>query len=142
MGQRRAPGEIQLAIAKIVQHQYKLEKALSEYNNLLVDVDATLAELEAQYDVGRDQIMLLNRQKGTIEDFNITIGVLSGAKTTLQSLANATETIAGAAADGIPTAPTDFLAPARGMVKNGYSSIDGAASSENEKLVQMKQLMT
>ncbi|MCI0536034.1 MAG: hypothetical protein L0Z50_12485 [Verrucomicrobiales bacterium] len=69
-GQRKAPGEIQLAISDILQHHAALEEGLKEYDKLLKDIDAKAKTLKMTYNLNAEQIKVLNQRNQRVENLN------------------------------------------------------------------------
>jgi len=116
-GQRRAPGELQLAISDLIQEQARLKQALKNYENLVRHIQDSVELVNAQYNLNTNVLGILNEQKNTIVGMNAAIGVMFGVKTALRTVANAVSTLCDAAKEAIPTDLTDFMAPARGLIK-------------------------
>lgn len=80
MGQRRAPGEIQLALQDIVRANADLKVALQDYDGLIQDLRDMFQNLEARRVRNTNVLALLDEQKNTIVDFNTAIGVAKGVE--------------------------------------------------------------
>ncbi len=76
--QRRAPGNLQGKLSDLMLAMNSYEQILTEYNNLLQDIQDAADLLETQYNVKADQI-----------------GIMNGARQELQTLTALVETIKG-----------------------------------------------
>jgi hypothetical protein len=72
-GERRAPGEIQLARSDLLQARARLDRALIEYDNLLTRVRDAADLLEAQHNLNAEEINILNTQLAEQQDLNYWI---------------------------------------------------------------------
>jgi len=122
-GSRRAPGEIQLALSDMLQHQRKLEKALREYDNHIVNIESALAELKAKHDLGDNQISRLNAQKGTLEEFNKTLGVLKAASVSFQRIGTVIRNVADAAKDAVPDSALDMFSAVHASISTTAEAV-------------------
>lgn len=69
--QRRAPGEVQRVLSRLIRAKAKLEKALTEYNNMLTEIDRKKQRVETQYDAYLTEVDIrrsLNDEVTSIED--------------------------------------------------------------------------
>lgn len=61
-GERRAPGELQMARSDLIQARARFERALQEYDNLILDIEDQAEQLKAQYNMNAEEIDILNKQ--------------------------------------------------------------------------------
>jgi hypothetical protein len=62
-GQRRAPGELQLALSDLVQQETALKQTLRQYDNLLADINEKINGIEGQYDQDAETLKLLKDKR-------------------------------------------------------------------------------
>ena len=62
-GQRRAPGELQLAISDLVQAEAKLKKALKDYDGLIAQIEDAKDVLEAENNLHAEEMLLKGLDK-------------------------------------------------------------------------------
>jgi len=67
---RRAPGELQMARSDLLQTKTSFERALRDYGNLLDQIEDQAEILEAQCDLNRDELLILNETHNTQESLN------------------------------------------------------------------------
>jgi len=61
-GERIAPGEIQMVRSDLIQARARFERALEEYNQLILQIENQAQQLEARYNMNQDEIIILNDQ--------------------------------------------------------------------------------
>ncbi|MCI0560509.1 MAG: hypothetical protein MN733_18640, partial [Nitrososphaera sp.] len=93
-GRRRAPGEIQMARSELLQSFGQFQQALTEYDNLIVQIEDTADLLEEQHHVNVDQIEILDRTNNEIRQLNREINGLNGAQLVLRRAASVTGRLA------------------------------------------------
>ncbi len=94
-GTRRAPGEIQSAISELLQAQANFQQALSEYDNLLQDIQDKAGLLKAQYNVNTEEIEVLTKQKTDVVNCNKTIKDAVRRAGYFQQVANTARDVGG-----------------------------------------------
>ena len=65
-GERRAPGEIQMALTDLIRSNAQYQKGLSTYSGALANVESAVNALEARYNVKRGQIKLVSSTNNKI----------------------------------------------------------------------------
>jgi hypothetical protein len=121
---RRAPGQIQLARSDALQSYGRFQKAISDYNNLIAQIEDKAALLQQQYDVNTSEIDIMNSNLNTQEQLDSYILELHALEYTLNGLAKFAQDQADAAAEAMPKEEglsVDATAPVRGAVKEGAS---------------------
>lgn len=119
-GQRRAPGELQLALSDLVQSEARLQQALREYDNLIKEIQDAVDLLAAERNLQAETIQLKAGDKGATVALN---AVIFGAKATslsMQRAANVTKFTTENIAEAMPKVvglATDVTAPARAAVQ-------------------------
>ena len=87
-GQRRAPGEVQMALSDVVQNEARFKQAQLNYDNLFSENRRLGGSPQAKYDLERDKVVIRNTAKATETGLNITI---AAAKTTQRILKDTRE---------------------------------------------------
>jgi hypothetical protein len=115
-GQRRAPGQIQMALSNMVQSQARYKQALLNYDNLILRIDDSIELLQARYNLQGDKVRIHRQQSAAL----VTLSAAAfAAKTTSTSFETAKAYIddsTGAVKDGLPKVvgtASDVFAPAR-----------------------------
>ena len=158
-GQRRAPGELQLALSDLVQANAQLKIALQNYDGLIQDIQAAIDLLQAQYNVDADKIRVLTRNRTDISNLNNRIRGAKDTELALSRVANVLDDTVRAATDSVPQNNIfglafggDLLAPIRGVLalaalatKQGFgvgADIAVAAQTAAELAKEETQLQT
>jgi hypothetical protein len=119
---RRAPGQIQLARSDALQGYARFQKAISDYNNLIAQIEDKAALLQQQYNVNTSEIDIMNSNLNTQEQLNDAILEYHAIAYSLNGLAKFAQDQADAAAEAMPKEEglsVDATAPVRGAVKEG-----------------------
>jgi hypothetical protein len=97
-GQRRAPGELQLALSDLLQADASLRISLANYDALINQIEDAVDLLDAQYALSSAVVTALSDQQTEVEDINDTIkmyriisGVMRRAGSAARSVAEAAE---------------------------------------------------
>jgi hypothetical protein len=146
-GQRRAPGEIQIARSDFFQARVRLQRALVEYDNLLFRIEDEARLLRAQYDLNAEELQLLDAAKNTQLSLTDQINKQRELQAWLNFGARTTDRVIEALATAITGFPPKFEEPARGAVKAGGALIAGileagavvSQGTENERLRSKEQ---
>jgi hypothetical protein len=119
-GQRRAPGQLQLALSDLLQSQARMKQGLANYNALIHQIDDAAELLEARFALQAEIISIRNRADSTVTSlrakaagFGIIAGVLKAANEKIDSLTDITT-------ESLPKVlgtSSDVTAPVRGGVK-------------------------
>ncbi len=88
--QRRAPGELQNRLSDLLITMNSYRQVLTEYNNLIDDIEDQADLLEATYDVKTEQINIMN---GARKELSVLTGVIETLKATKVALNSASNTI-------------------------------------------------
>ena len=130
-GQRRAPGEIQMALSDLLQSQGALEKSIETYNNLVQQLQDSVALLQAHYNLKAENISV--QSSANVRSAIEVAGALT-AKVTADVAKEQADDVseeADAASEGIPKVEglaDDGLSGVRGSIKavsSTYQSIMG-----------------
>jgi ELWxxDGT repeat protein len=101
-GQRRAPGEIQMAQSDMVQANARFQKAIKEYENLIRQMEDQAALLAAQYNLNANEIRILNQGLNTQRRLDSAIFDCRSWEQDLRRTAVWMQTIGNAVSDAIP----------------------------------------
>ncbi|MGE0639851.1 MAG: hypothetical protein AB7P46_06180 [Thermoanaerobaculia bacterium] len=117
--QRRAPGNLQGTLSDLMLAMNSYEQLLTEYNNLLADIDAAVDLLETQYDVKAEQIRIMNGARTELGVLTGIIETLKAGSVVLKRVAESAKAIIEKTAGCIPKNLTFGLA-------NGGDILSGA----------------
>lgn len=135
-GQRKAPGEIQMARSDLLQSRARFERALAEYDILLASIDDQAALLAAQSDLNADEISILNEQQGEMERLNDDIRRSRDQQMQWRLAARSNSMLANAIAEAIPTCvglSTDVGAPLRSGIMLAGNIVSEIMNREADK---------
>ena len=126
--QRRAPGNLQGKLSDLLLAMNAYKQVLTEYDNLIADIQASIDLLETQYDVKAEQIKIMNGARQELQTLTALVetfkGINVGLKRGIDILGKVfdvtsgcipTNFIAGVASGG------DIFAPAR-CASNGTAA--------------------
>jgi len=128
VGQRRAPGEIQMAISDLLQNRARFEKSTIEHDKLLRKIEDAVELLEAQHNLHAREIQLKNNKRNWVVTLNLAILAAKTTAAVLKEKAETTEKLKDATAECFPKSvgtSTDATAPARCAVKFSYTAVSG-----------------
>jgi hypothetical protein len=126
---RRAPGEIQRTLSDLVQLRLRLEKALTDYDNLLIQIESQAGLLDAIHGLNSQEIQVLNLSSNTQHDLNDEIRDSRNWELGYRTAAKAAVTLQEAIAEFFPKTfglATDVTAPARGALRLTGAIISGS----------------
>ena len=130
-GQRRAPGEIQLALSDLIQSEARLRAALKNDDALFAQIDSKVDLLNARYSLRADTVKLQSDLANTKISFaTAIIGLKVGQSIALNAGATVIRA-ADAAAEGLPKAvglATDATSFARSAIKFSGAIVENANS--------------
>lgn len=146
-GQRRAPGEIQMARSELIQAKGRMDRALLEYDNFMANIDGQLALLAAQYQVNADEINVLNIQLNEQESLLNLIARSRERQLKFRTIGRMATLTANALAEFLPTSvgfSTDVTAPGRGAIRLAGTIINEAMSqtADQESLAELDHQQT
>lgn len=119
-GQRRAPGEVQMALSELVQNQARLKQALLNYDALIKRIDDAIDLLEARELLGADVAAISLRRRNRLIALKGGAAAAKGARRVIEALNETTTATIDAAVEGIPKVvglASDATAPIRGSLK-------------------------
>ncbi|MCL4177931.1 MAG: hypothetical protein KJ072_09320 [Verrucomicrobia bacterium] len=122
-GQRAAPGEIQIARGALYEATRRLERGVTEYENLINHIEDEVALLRAFVDMNAAQAQVRSAHLGQIESLNRMIFIARGVALASRFLARQTELVGSSLVEGLPKVvgmATDALAAQRGMLSLSY----------------------
>jgi hypothetical protein len=148
-GQRRAPGEIQLALSDLLQSEARFKQAHLNYDNLIQKIDAQLDLLQARYALERDKIYIENRATQKKVALSLTQGaaklvgrILGESRDTLKKAADAVK-------EGMPKVvgtATDCFSAIRAAISVSKTAVDrglriaqNIAGAVEEKMKEAKE---
>jgi hypothetical protein len=143
-GQRRAPGEIQMARSDLLQARVRFDQALANYDNLLSDIDDQAASLAQQEGLNATEINILNTQLNQQRTLDQQIADSRRRQLEFRSAAANATLVANALAEFLPTdigLSEDATAPARGAIRLQGSVLSQSISTEadQESLTELDQ---
>ncbi|MCL5099413.1 MAG: hypothetical protein M1608_18145 [Candidatus Omnitrophica bacterium] len=120
-GQRRAPGEIQMALSELVQQQARLKQARLNYDNLLQQIDDIITLLQIKYNVEAEKVRI--RDENHITSAALSAGVLTARRIqkVLADKIDKVEQISYVSLEMVPKIQGmafDVTAPIRGSIRN------------------------
>jgi hypothetical protein len=119
-GQRRSPGEIQLALIELIKAESDLQIALAEYAGLMGAIYYTLRVLQGSTDFNASQLEINNDWSGEVESFNMKMLALRTGADLADIAADALDDAADATAEALPTnvgMSNDATSGARAAIK-------------------------
>lgn len=102
-GKRRAPGELQLAQSDLIQARVRFERALEEYDNLMMQIQDQADLLEAQYNLNEQEINVLNTQLDEQQRLDDLITKSRTQQLNFRKKARIATIVANALAEALPT---------------------------------------
>jgi hypothetical protein len=141
-GERRAPGEIQMATSDLIQARARFERALVEYNNLIASIEDEAKLLETQYNLNSEEINVLNAQlnrQGRLDDL---IKQSRDRQLDFRKRARIATLVANAISEYLPKVAgfaTDFTSAARGAIQLAGAVMAEAYTqdADRESLVEL-----
>jgi polymorphic membrane protein len=101
-GNRRAPGEIQLARSDLLQGLARFAQAMKEYDNLIEQIEDQAELLQAQYGLNDYEILVLEEAESKMKTCNNHIYNARKKQLTFRTIGNSILTIAHASAEFLP----------------------------------------
>jgi hypothetical protein len=128
VGQRQAPGEIQMARSDLIQARGRFEKALADYNTLLNNIEDQSRVLQAQFNANAAEIGILDAGKNTQQSLLDEINEARSKQKFFNTAATVAKRVADAVAEQLPkSAGTSFDATS---IARGAAMLMGSAASE------------
>lgn len=147
-GQRRAPGEIQMALSDLVQAEALLKKAMQDYDGLIQDIQAAIDLLKTLYDVDAQKITLLSNNETTLSDMNSEKLRYKRAQVSLNRINDTVTEQTDNLLDGVPKFAVaglafggDLAAPLRGAVRFALHAVKLGMSIASD-VMEVQQVVT
>jgi hypothetical protein len=128
VGQRQAPGEIQMARSDLIQARGRFEKSLADYDKLLNDIEDQSAVLVAQFNANAAEIEILNAGMNTQKSLLDQINEARDKQKFFNTAANTAKRLADALAEHLPKSAGTSMDPT--SVARGALMVMGTISSE------------
>lgn len=149
-GQRRAPGEVQLARSQLLQARTRLEQAIRDYELLLLEIQDESQLLQAVYGINANELEILTEAKSTVETLNQKIGKAKEMVNFYQTAAKVAKWVGNAAAEALPTSAgfsIDVTSVGRGaiqaasaLVAEGMKREANSYSAEAQEHLEAKEI--
>jgi hypothetical protein len=136
VGQRQAPGEIQMSRSDLIQTRGRFEKLLVDYNNLLNNIEDQSGVLQAQFAANLEEIQILNQGMNTQKSLLHAINEARAKQKLFNTMANTAKRLADAAAELLPKSVG--LANDVTSVPRGVLMVMGTVASEALSMVADK----
>ena len=101
-GHRRAPGEIQMARSALLESLRRLERGVTEYENLINNIEDTARSVQAEFRLNASQIGLRQDQLDTITTLNAEIAGLRQSSHEIRAIADGAKIFADFYVDLLP----------------------------------------
>ena len=126
--QRRAPGNLQGKLSELLLAMNSYQQTLTEYDNLIADIQASIDLLETQYDVKAEQIEIMNGARGELQALTAMVEIF---RNTNIALRRAGDVVAKLFRTGSKCIPKSFIA---GLAAGGdiFSGVDCAISGTGD----------
>jgi hypothetical protein len=121
-GQRRAPGELQIALSELLQSEARLKQALLNYDNLLEEIDDSIELLESRYGVREDILRMRNSANRKIVPLRVAVVAAKATARTMTALKDRSNDMYQVMVETLPKSvglATDAFAPVRGTILAG-----------------------
>lgn len=131
-GQRRAPGEIQMAISELLQSQARLRQATLEYDNLISEIEDQVDLLEARYALNESILDLRDTARGTIKSLKTSIAIAKSTSRLFKAALDKSNDTFNVLAESLPKVvglANDAFAPARTAVFTSKATVRLALGS-------------
>jgi hypothetical protein len=102
VGQRSAPGELQMARSAVVEAVRRLERGALEYENLIAQIEDAVRTLRAELNLNAAQLSIRRNQLSTITSINDYLEDLRGEILVARMAAEAARTATDFAAEALP----------------------------------------
>lgn len=119
-GQRRAPGEIQLALSDLLQSEARMKQALLNYDNLIQQIQDNIQLLEARYNLQTETLAIRDRTSNKVFGWRAYIEAAKATSATLKFAADKVTEVSAIAKESLPKVvgtANDVTSVARGLIK-------------------------
>ncbi|HVV73573.1 MAG TPA: hypothetical protein VHI52_19020, partial [Verrucomicrobiae bacterium] len=130
-GQRRAPGELQMALSDVLQTQGRLDQAIANYNALVGRIQDTANLLQAHYNLNATNESIQDAADNQTSALQDTIYASQGVLGVIDLYKSVQDDAFDVALESVPKVEgvaVDALAPIRGTLKATSSALDTVAS--------------
>jgi hypothetical protein len=127
--QRRATGEIQLAISDLLQAQAQLQRALTEHGNLLQDVEDAADLINAEFDLQEESIAILQTQLDNVTTLTAGLAIAKAAQLSSESSAGIVRAVGDTITESIPKSV--------GLASDVFSVVRGGSKAAVEGVAQV-----
>lgn len=128
-GSREAPGELQRGLSDLLLARLRIERGLTEYDNLLSQIEAQAQLLRAQFNLDAQEIQIRNTGLAIQKNLNDQIKRSREMQTGFRTAGRGAVLVADAMAEFIPTDVTvlggDIGAPYRGAIRLAGATLSG-----------------
>lgn len=141
-GSRRAPGEIQVARAELIQAKGRLDQALIGYDNLIASIESQSDLLQSQYNTNAQEIYILNNQLSSKTSLLNRISRSRQMALEFKTIARVKKLVGDASAELLPLAAgltIDPTSTVRGAVRLGGAIFHQAFSrlADDESIAEL-----
>ncbi|MFC1736164.1 ELWxxDGT repeat protein, partial [Candidatus Hydrogenedentota bacterium] len=150
---RRAPGELQFARSELMQASYRFQRAMKEYDELLLQIEGMGDDIRAEHDLNASEINIMVSGKDTQQSLNDKIKKSQTKQFAFRTAASAATIIANAAAEFLPLIngiDNDYTSVVRGGIEtagavtsgilNALSDAEGLTELDHQQAKEMAQL--
>jgi hypothetical protein len=142
VGQRQAPGEIQMARSDLILTRGRFDKLLVDYNNLLNHIEDQSTVLQAQFAANLEEINILNEGMQTQKSLLSAINEARAKQKFFNTAANTARRLADAAAEALPKSvglANDVTSVPRGVLKVMGTVASELLSMQADKNAELEQ---
>jgi hypothetical protein len=129
---RRAPGEIQMARSDLLQAKARFERAMTDYDNLLLQIEDQAYLLKAQHDLNATEIQILDSVLNQQVSLNAAIAGSRSQQLSFRTVGRTATLIANSLAEFVPQtigwAAADTMSAIRGAIRLGGAIINEVMS--------------
>ena len=122
-GRRKAPGEIQIARSDMLQTRGRFEKVLTEYENLINQIEGQAALIEAQMGVNAQEINILNETMNTQRSLNEAIKQSRYLQQLYQRIGSTAVMVSKASSEALPGVMGIIAGLAAGTIVDATSGV-------------------
>jgi hypothetical protein len=138
-GERRATGEIQIVRSDLIQARARFERALEEYNLLILQLENQAEQLQSRYNLNQAEITILNNQLDTQISLHDSIKKSRERQMLYRKMAQFSVTVGNALAEAPPKSIIAGLCGGGDMTSILRSSIMRAGSIAAEVFNKMAE---
>jgi hypothetical protein len=139
-GERRAPGDLQLALSDLVQAENNLKLGIQNYDGIVYDIIAQAKVLEAQRGLNASRITILNRQKNKTTQLNSLILAAQRGEVSMRRISAITTRVATAVTEGIPKGASETLLPFGNFARAAILGVSIGVSESLETVADVLQV--